>query len=205
MTILDKEELAPGIVIYRNVLEDAEQFLIDFEDAMQSGLQDLAWKEPYILKNGESVVDHEIRRLDTYGIPYIGKIVREDEALNPSEMFKIAVSNRIFLATDFIEKDYLAGYGATTTTHDMYNVLKYGKDHFFINHIDDNPSFNRTVSSILYLNDNYTGGEIEFPRFNLRIKPEANSMLLFPSTYVYNHEVHRITSGTRYAIVSWMD
>ena len=54
------------------------------------------------------------------------------------------------------------------------------------------------------MNDSYTGGEIVFPRFNLTIKPEADAMIMFPSTYVYNHSVLPVTEGTRYSVVSWL-
>ena len=56
-----------------------------------------------------------------------------------------------------------------------------------------------------FLNDNYIGGEIEFARFNLKIKPKANQALFFPSNYVYNHQVHDVISGTRYTIVIFWD
>jgi predicted 2-oxoglutarate/Fe(II)-dependent dioxygenase YbiX len=54
------------------------------------------------------------------------------------------------------------------------------------------------------MNDNYSGGEINFPRFGISYKPAANEILMFPSTYVYNHSVSEVTEGTRYAVVSWM-
>jgi predicted 2-oxoglutarate/Fe(II)-dependent dioxygenase YbiX len=54
-----------------------------------------------------------------------------------------------------------------------------------------------------YLNEDYEGGEIEFGRFNLKIKPKANQMIMFPSNYIYNHTVHPVVSGTRYAVVAW--
>jgi predicted 2-oxoglutarate/Fe(II)-dependent dioxygenase YbiX len=56
-----------------------------------------------------------------------------------------------------------------------------------------------------YLNDEYEGGEIEFSRFGLNVKPKANQAIFFPSNYVYNHTVHPVTSGTRYAVVGWWE
>jgi Rps23 Pro-64 3,4-dihydroxylase Tpa1-like proline 4-hydroxylase len=54
------------------------------------------------------------------------------------------------------------------------------------------------------MNDNYIGGEIKFPRFNVTHKPKANELLIFPSGYTYNHSVLPVESGTRYAIVGWL-
>ena len=55
-------------------------------------------------------------------------------------------------------------------------------------------------SSIIYINDDYEGGSIHFYGHNKYIRPTAGSLLLFPSTKMYPHEVTEITSGTRYTL-----
>jgi predicted 2-oxoglutarate/Fe(II)-dependent dioxygenase YbiX len=55
----------------------------------------------------------------------------------------------------------------------------------------------------MYLNDNYEGGEIEFVNSGIKIKPEAGSIIFFPSNFLYVHEVHPITSGFRYSMPHW--
>ena len=62
----------------------------------------------------------------------------------------------------------------------------------------------RRVSVVYYFNDDYEGGEIVFPRFNVEIKPKANQLALFPANYMYNHNVKEITKGTRYSMVNWL-
>jgi predicted 2-oxoglutarate/Fe(II)-dependent dioxygenase YbiX len=88
--------------------------------------------------------------------------------------------------------------------HDAYQILKYGKGQHFANHIDDCEKYLRRVSSAFYLNDNYSGGEINFPRFGVTYKPKANELIIFPSSFIYNHSVSEVTDGTRYAVVSWI-
>ena len=75
---------------------------------------------------------------------------------------------------------------------------------FFSNHIDDHKDYPRRVSTVYYLNDNYTGGEINFPRFGITFKPKANQMIVFPSNFMYNHSVSPVIEGNRYAVVSWL-
>ena len=60
------------------------------------------------------------------------------------------------------------------------------------------------MSWVYYINDDYTGGEIVFPRFGITYKPAKDELLIFPSTYVYNHSVLPVIEGTRYAVVSWL-
>jgi predicted 2-oxoglutarate/Fe(II)-dependent dioxygenase YbiX len=59
------------------------------------------------------------------------------------------------------------------------------------------------LSVLLYLNDDYEGGEIEFRQSGLKFKPEAGSVLFFPSNFLYVHEVYPVTRGPRYALPNW--
>jgi predicted 2-oxoglutarate/Fe(II)-dependent dioxygenase YbiX len=95
-------------------------------------------------------------------------------------------------------------FGCQTTWHDQYGILKYGVGQKFTNHIDDHINHHRRISTTFYLNENYEGGEIIFPRFNVKYKPKKNELLVFPSTFVYNHSVSPVLEGERYAVVSWM-
>lgn len=61
----------------------------------------------------------------------------------------------------------------------------------------------RDISLLLYLNDGYTGGSINFTRFNYRYRPCKGDLLFFPSDHRYLHQAETVTSGVRYAIVSW--
>jgi predicted 2-oxoglutarate/Fe(II)-dependent dioxygenase YbiX len=61
----------------------------------------------------------------------------------------------------------------------------------------------RVLSALLYLNDDYEGGNIKFEHAGVTLKPEAGSLLFFPSNYIYVHEVSAVTSGIRYALPNW--
>ncbi len=66
-----------------------------------------------------------------------------------------------------------------------------------------NTTPDRSFSSILYLNDDYEGGETYFPGHNVRFKPKAGTMVLFGSGPAYVHGVTKITKGTRYMYAGW--
>ena len=61
----------------------------------------------------------------------------------------------------------------------------------------------RDFSMLLYLNDEYTGGSINFTRFNYCYRPKKGDLLFFPSDHRYLHQAETVTSGVRYAVVSW--
>jgi predicted 2-oxoglutarate/Fe(II)-dependent dioxygenase YbiX len=58
------------------------------------------------------------------------------------------------------------------------------------------------VSVLLYLNDDYEGGE--FFVSEKMFLPEKGSAIIFPSNFMYPHEAKAVTKGTRWSIVSWL-
>lgn len=88
--------------------------------------------------------------------------------------------------------------------HEHYNLLKYKSGQEYKEHYDGGTDLGRSISAICYLNNDFEGGEIEFPNFNIKIKPEPGMLVLFPSNYAYRHIAHPVTAGTKYAIVTWV-
>jgi predicted 2-oxoglutarate/Fe(II)-dependent dioxygenase YbiX len=88
--------------------------------------------------------------------------------------------------------------------HEPYQALKYQTGTEYKAHYDGNTTSGRFLSAITYLNDDYNGGELEFPNFGVKIKPREGDLVLFPSNYAYAHIAHPVTSGTKYAIVTWI-
>ena len=58
----------------------------------------------------------------------------------------------------------------------------------------------KTISVVLYLNDDYTGGEIEFEDQGLLVKPKAGSIIVFPSRKPYFHASKPVLSGEKYIV-----
>jgi len=57
------------------------------------------------------------------------------------------------------------------------------------------------ISIVGLLNDNYQGGQ--FMCRGNEIKLARGDILLFPSNFIYPHEVKEVTKGIRYSFVSW--
>jgi hypothetical protein len=201
---LDFEVLAPGVHVYKNVMEDVDIFLKNIKYAFTNS-EKLHWQtEAEVLKNGKGVVDKTIRDVNTFSVPYkLAKVLLETHS-SPSQAFNNIVANKLYNSLDPIEKHYMSSYPVKTKAHDLYYIMKYEESNFFQSHTDDSPEFPRTISTVYYLNSDYEGGEIEFPRFEIKYKPEGNDVIFFPSNYIYDHRVHKVTSGDRYAVVSWL-
>jgi predicted 2-oxoglutarate/Fe(II)-dependent dioxygenase YbiX len=88
--------------------------------------------------------------------------------------------------------------------HEGYSLLKYKNNEEYKVHYDGTSASKRVISAIAYLNDDFEGGEIEFVNFGIKIKPQAGMLILFPSNFTYSHVAHPVTSGTKYAMVTWL-
>jgi predicted 2-oxoglutarate/Fe(II)-dependent dioxygenase YbiX len=191
-----KKEIAPGIVVYSDLIDGHENLVNDIEEGMTSS--GIEWFSATVIGG----VDTKVRNTSSISVPFINGIDEEYSTL--VDAFQKNIANLFYNTLVVAEKEYMASYGVYFSDHDNYQLLKYGKGQYFTNHIDDHPQYHRRLSSVYYLNDNYTGGEINFPRFEISYKPKANEMIIFPSTYVYNHSVSEVTEGTRYAVASWI-
>ena len=57
------------------------------------------------------------------------------------------------------------------------------------------------LSFIGILNNNYLGGELVIN--NLKIKTNTGDIVIFPSCFLYPHEIKEIKKGIRYSFVTW--
>jgi hypothetical protein len=88
--------------------------------------------------------------------------------------------------------------------HEPYQALKYRAGEHYKPHYDGGTESGRAISAVVYLNDNYKGGHIEFPNFKIKLKPEKGMLILFPSNYAYRHIAHPVLEGTKYSLVTWI-
>jgi len=66
-----------------------------------------------------------------------------------------------------------------------------------------NHSPQRDLSAIYYLNGDFEGGELVFPRHGLTIKPRIGLLVAFPGDGDHMHEVVPVRTGFRYTLPIW--
>lgn len=82
-------------------------------------------------------------------------------------------------------------------------VVKWSKGQSMGLHVDDLGIETYHITGLIYLNDDYIGGEVSFPTHNITIKPNKGELVLFPGNLHYAHEVKEVISGDRYTIPVW--
>lgn len=119
----------------------------------------------------------------------------------------IDLHHEIYEKLKFCIDDYAKYWGINVVYYEAFNFVKYeGEGKHFNIHADHGPAYNCTVSAVIYINDDYEGGEIEFPRLNGYIhKPKVGDIAIFPSNYIYEHASLPMKSGTKYCVVVMTD
>lgn len=84
-----------------------------------------------------------------------------------------------------------------------YELLKYPEGCFYTQHTDSFKARPRAVSCSFILNNDFEGGEFAFFDRELVHKLEKGDALMFPSNFMYPHEIMPVTKGTRYSIITW--
>lgn len=89
--------------------------------------------------------------------------------------------------------------------------VRYKKNTYFSAHFDSNELLNRKYTLLIYLNDDFSGGETYFPELKKSINPKKGTALLFKNfnsrknNIVYSlHEGLPVTMGIKYACNIWI-
>lgn len=66
--------------------------------------------------------------------------------------------------------------------------------------ITPNSSPWRSFGGVIYLNSDFEGGKIYYPRLGIEVTPKPGMVVLHPADWKYTHGVSKITKGKRYTI-----
>jgi hypothetical protein len=116
---------------------------------------------------------------------------------------------------DFIVDSFIT---MTTDAHEVpvylnelhatrWETGSYGDYHADDSDLDgnDNGGTHNVFSTILYLNDDYLGGEVYFKNQDISLKLDAGSVLCFRGNLNNIHKINDVLEGTRYNIISFFN
>ena len=199
---MNYEILAPGMVYYKKAILDPEYTILTIE---------------YIQKQLAMGIDSKAQRWHEWNganpdtekfcirhfIQDPTKIDSSDKLFNEMKIVYDNIFNGINNAfLHYSTEIYPASARNIKSSEGLLSILKYSNAGYLPQHQDQGVS-SRVLSTVGYLNDNYSGGEIHFPYVDVTVKPEAGSVIFFPSNFIYVHEVRPMISGVRYAIPQW--
>lgn len=90
-------------------------------------------------------------------------------------------------------------------------VIRYKENQQYKPHLDPTRENDRVYTVILYLNDDFVGGETYFPLLDLKVKPKKGKSLCFlnrdSASQVISYSKHAglpVTSGVKYICNIWI-
>lgn len=191
---------ALGINVYRNALpKDSCNGYIETLENNLNGQTQFQWAGAHVTNSAD--VDTYARNAKDFKISSdnLGPRTEETSALYD-------MHNDIFQRLRLCVDDYSAYWGVGIRFYEAFNFVKYeGAGTHFRIHADHGPTYVATVSAVAYLNDNYEGGEIFFPRFGVDFKPQQGDIVVFPSIFIYEHASREMIEGTKYSVVVMTD
>lgn len=199
-----KEQISPdrvvggAIAIYENIWADYQDSIEQIKSLVLENKQGISFEASTILDDVDNKINNE-KLIRTSSNLFVSNHMHKNKFLSSfdkrcNEIIDSSIQRyrEIFMINSEI------------FNQEGFQLLKYEPGGFYKAHHDSFPATKRAVSVLIYLNDDYEGGEIEFVNFDLKIKPKAGTLILFPSNYPYKHIAHPVTSGTKYVVVTWL-
>lgn len=142
-------------------------------------------------------VDKSVRNCETIVMSFPHVIQKNSEV-------RQKLDSKVFSGASKCIQEYNVKFPHCRIEEDSgYELLKYNKGGFYIQHTDSFKAFPRAVSCSIILNNDFEGGEFAFFDRELKYKLEQGDAIMFPSNFMYPHEIMPVTKGTRYSIITW--
>jgi len=193
------ENPAMAIYVYKNTLHKGLNLVERLEKTIEENSDGwFRWSEAQVgdyqtMKHYRDCVDFKVSKQNFL----------HNEKANASDLKNIY--NDIDERLQACLQHYCSLYNLTMEYQEAVNFVRYGQDQHFAVHSDHGFSYVCTVSSVMYLNDNYEGGGLYFPYLDYTYQPEEGDIVLFPSNFLYSHAALPVVSGTKYAAVTMFD
>jgi Rps23 Pro-64 3,4-dihydroxylase Tpa1-like proline 4-hydroxylase len=173
---------------YQNVIENPYELLEMIEDSDKKSTETsiiTKWKE-WESSDSEFVFGYQ-KKINQY----VDKTLHDPILVNIVN----SLTNAITTCSENYGQENNLNIGYLTPI----SISKYTVGKWMGPHVDSyNDERSPILSIVLYLNDNYEGGELNFPNQDVCIKPSAGSLIAFPSVEPYFHESKKIISGIKY-------
>lgn len=190
-----------GLNIYRDTFsaEDAKRYINILESNLSQNKK-YNWSEAKVTNSDVAIK----KARDCVDFKY------KQENLGPRDETNaelIDLHQEIYEKLKVCIDDYAKYWGIDVVYYEAFNFVKYeGEGTHFNIHADHGPAYNCTVSAVIYINDDYEGGEIKFPRLDNYVHtPRVGDIAVFPSNYIYEHASLPMKSGTKYCVVIMTD
>jgi predicted 2-oxoglutarate/Fe(II)-dependent dioxygenase YbiX len=182
-----------------------EQYIHVFDNILSEELCDMIFEE-YV--NSDEWVDTLVgpeRNLNKNVRNCRQLLLSDSEVIEINPDKRLKIDEMIHESVNKVIREYTKVHEDFSIDIDTgYTLLKYEEGEFYIEHTDSFKQQQRSLSCSIQLNEDYMGGEFAFFGREMMIRSKKGSAIVFPSNFMYPHEVMPVTQGTRYSIITWL-
>lgn len=189
------EKLDNKIIYYKDILSNPYDLINDIEklDLENNNTEQISkWKNWYASNENKK-----------YGLTKEG-IFSNMQYFTKNDIETSLIIYKIKSISDLCFANYMAETKCENLKlPDYFSIKKYDSEIDMGTHVDSEDPTDKShpiVSGVLYLNDDYEGGEIYFKEQGIKIKPSAGSMIMFPSYRPYFHHPLPVQKGNKYMV-----
>ncbi len=120
------------------------------------------------------------------------------------------IRSKIVEIRNRIKEAIIKEYKFEDIYEDTVQIVRWYEDMFQPPHADacnpdgsDNGLTFREIGSVIYLNDEYSGGKTYYTKYGIEVTPKAGTLIMHPSDLDHNHGVTEIKSDMRYTLASF--
>lgn len=181
----DKGFIKEDVVFYNNFLtqEECETLVRVFEDEEQP------WSMSAFFESYGMSIMPEDPILERYGLPrdYFGKLA--------DRLHKV------------VEDAHERPVKSVSSHAQKWQIGAFAPFHSDNTDMEGNPSAweKSKLVCLLYINDDYEGGELDFRDHDISIKPVAGQLITFPGGFKNIHQVLPVKGSTRHTIGAFWD
>lgn len=131
--------------------------------------------------------------------------ISSSDIINKNQAKRKELDSYLYTSASYVLQQYLEKYKIDWIVQgdSGYCLLRYTEGDFYSQHTDHYLQNPRILSCSFSLNDDYEGGEWGFFDKGITLKVPKGSAILFPSNFMYPHEIMPVTKGTRYSLITW--
>lgn len=194
------EQPEKNIIYFKGAIKNYQEIIDIVESISNDAISE--W-EPW---NGHGSTSRygEIKHVKREKIVYINSDEDRAKAAYAINGLTNKMSECMIEYADIFNIDRKALYYAVSLLTDPRTTMginKYDQNAFMGAHVDFNEdNYYLAYTIVVYLNDNYEGGELYFNDLGIKIKPEAGSVIMYPSALPYTHQSMEITKGRKMLI-----
>jgi predicted 2-oxoglutarate/Fe(II)-dependent dioxygenase YbiX len=184
-----QNQLADYIKVFENIVSDdlCNCILSEYGNAPE-------WTNTVV---GAGEVHTNVRSAETIAISF-------NDVIEANFAARKKIDEELFACAGKAIKKYNALFPDAHIEEDSgYELLRYKEGQFYIQHTDSFKLRPRAVSCSFALNEDYEGGEWGFWNRSLVVKAPKGAAVMFPSNFMYPHEIMPVTKGVRYSMVTW--